>query len=122
MLIAQGNSLDWSYPTWPSHLDHILITNELFTDFHNFNSQISVIRLDDYMGSWTNYENNVSDHRPIGLKLDFGSISYISETIDIENRVFKILDILGRDVLSKKPGLLFKVYEDGKVEKKIIIQ
>ena len=28
--IANGNNSEWSYPTWPSHLDHILITNELF--------------------------------------------------------------------------------------------
>ena len=50
MLIAQGNSMNWSYPTWPSHLDHILITNELFADFQNFNSHVSVIRIDNYMG------------------------------------------------------------------------
>ena len=122
MLIAQGNSIDWSYPTWPSHLDHILITNELFADFQNFNSLVSVIRIDDYMGAWSNYENNISDHRPIGLKLDFGTVSYIPEKIGMENRVFKVLDILGRDVLKKKSGLVFKLYDDGTVEKKIIIE
>jgi exonuclease III len=122
MLIAQGNSIDWSYPTWPSHLDHILITNELFADFQNFNSLVSVIRIDDYMGTWSNYENNISDHRPIGLKLDFGTVSYIPEKIGIENRVIKVLDILGRDVLKKKSGLVFKLYDDGTVEKKIIFE
>lgn len=122
MLIAQGNSTDWSYPTWPSHLDHILITNELFTDFQNFNSLVSIIRIDDYMGTWSNYENNISDHRPIGLKLDFGAVSYIPEKIGIENRVFKVLDVLGRDVLKKKSGLVFKLYDDGTVEKKIILE
>jgi exonuclease III len=122
MQIAQGNSIDWSYPTWPSHLDHILITNELFADFQNFNSLVSVIRIDDYLGTWSNYENNISDHRPIGLKLDFGTVSYIPEKIGIENRVFKVLDILGRDVLKKKSGLVFKLYDDGTVEKKIILE
>ena len=122
MQIAQGNSIDWSYPTWPSHLDHILITNELFADFQNFNSLVSVIRIDDYMGTWSNYENNISDHRPIGLKLDFGTVSYIPEKIGIENRVFKVLDILGRDVLKKKSGLVFNLYDDGTVEKKIILE
>ena len=122
MLIAQANSTDWSYPTWPSHLDHILISNELFADFQNFNSLVSVIRIDDYMGSWSNYENNISDHRPIGLKLDFGTVSYIPEKIDKENRVFKVLDILGRDVLTIKSGLLFKIYDDGTVEKRIILE
>ena len=122
MLIAQGNSTDWSYPTWPSHLDHILITNELFADFQNFNSLVSVIRIDDYMGAWSNYENNISDHRPIGLKLDFGTVSYIPEKVGVENRAFKLLDILGRDVLKKKSGLVFKLYDDGTVEKKIILE
>jgi len=122
MLIAQGNSADWSYPTWPSHLDHILISNELFSDFQNFNSLVSVIRIDDYMGNWSNYENNVSDHRPVGLKLDFGAVSYISEEICAENRVFKLMDILGRDVQKKKSGLVFKVFDDGTVEKKIILE
>ena len=122
MLIAQGNSTDWSYPTWPSHLDHILITDELFANFQNFNSLVSVIRIDDYMGTWSNYENIISDHRPIGLKLDFGTVSYIPEKIGIENRVFKVLDILGRDVLKKKSGLVFKLYDDGTIEKKIIVE
>ena len=122
MLIAQGNSIDWSYPTWPSHLDHILITNELFADFQNFNSLVSVIRIDDYMGAWSNYENNISDHRPIGLKLDFGTVSYNPEKVGVENRAFKLLDILGRDVLKKKSGLVFKLYDDGTVEKKIMLK
>ena len=122
MFIAEGNSIDWSYPTWPSHLDHILITNELFADFQNFNSFVSVIRIDDYMGSWSNYENNISDHRPIGLKLDFGTASYVPEKIDVDDRVFKVLDVLGRDVQEKKCGLVFKLYDDGSVEKKIILQ
>jgi len=112
----------WSYPTWPSHLDHILITDELFANFQNFNSLVSVIRIDDYMGTWSNYENIISDHRPIGLKLDFGTVSYIPEKIGIESRAFKVLDISGRDVLKKKSGLVFKLYDDGTVEKKIIIE
>ena len=122
MLIAQGNSIDWSYPTWPSHLDHILITNELFADFQNFNSLVSVISIDDYMGAWSNYENNISDHRPIGLKLDFGAVSSIPEKIVVDNRVFKMLDILGRDVQKKKSGLVFKLNDDGTIEKKIILE
>ena len=122
MLIAQGNTIDWSYPTWPSHLDHILITNELFPDFQNFNSLVSVIRIDDYMGSWSNYENNISDHRPIGLKLDFSTVTYVPEKIGVENRVFKLFDIFGRVIQKQKSGLVFKIYDDGRVEKKIIIE
>ncbi len=122
MQIAQGNSIDWSYPTWPSHLDHIIITNELFADFQNFNSLVSVIRIDDYVGTWSNYENNISDHRPIGLKLYFSPVSYIPEKIDKENRVVKVLDILGRDVFKKKSGIVFNLFDNGMVEKRIILE
>ena len=31
MEIASGSPLYWSFPGWPSHLDHILITNELLS-------------------------------------------------------------------------------------------
>ena len=122
MLIAQGNSMNWSYPTWPSHLDHILITSELFTDFQNFNSLVSVIRIDDYMGGWSNYDNTVSDHRPIGLKLNSGTVSNITQTTNHQNRVFNFIDILGRDTDRYSKGLLLILYDDRKVEKKIILE
>jgi len=72
--IAMGDNSEWSYPTWPSHLDHILITNELFDDFENDSSFISTIKIDEYLtGSWWEYEENISDHRPVALKLDMNS-------------------------------------------------
>ena len=122
MQIAQGNSVDWSYPTWPSHLDHILITNELFADFQNLNSAVSVIRVDDYMISWNNYENNVSDHRPIGLKLAFNNTSSISEGINSEKKLIKVVDGFGRNAKKKTRGLIFYIYDDGTVEKRITIE
>ena len=121
MLIAQGTSLNWSYPSWPSHLDHILITNELFLDYLNPNSEISVIKIDDYMGGWSNYDNNVSDHRPVGLKLNFNTSNYIAQSINLDKKIIKVLDIFGNDVINKKRGLIFKIYDDGSVEKKLIV-
>lgn len=70
MEIAEGNSNYFSYPSWPSHLDHILITNELFDNLSNANSSVATLLVDDYMNSWWSYDNYVSDHRPVGLKLD----------------------------------------------------
>ena len=70
MEIAEGSSVYWSYPSWPSHLDHILITNELFDEFSLEDSDIQVLRVDELLdGGWSEYDNNVSDHRPVGLKL-----------------------------------------------------
>ena len=61
--IATGPSSDWSFPTWPSHLDHILISNEFFDIFSN--DIILTYKIDDYMNSWQQYDNYISDHRPV---------------------------------------------------------
>lgn len=70
MSIATQPPSEWSYPSWPSHLDHILITNELFTEFHHPNSVIKTIKIDDFLvGGLAEYDSNISDHRPVGLKI-----------------------------------------------------
>ena len=70
--IAVGSSINWSYPGWPSHLDHILITNELFDEFANTESSVETIRVEEYFDNgWTDYEKYISDHRPVGLNLKF---------------------------------------------------
>ena len=70
--IATGSIKYWSFPNWPSHLDHILITNELFDEFGNSGSMVQTFRIEDYMnGGWDKYEQSISDHRPVGLRLVF---------------------------------------------------
>lgn len=70
--IANGNSSEWSFPTWPSQLDHILLTNELFFEFENTSSDIQTIKIDEYLpGGWSEYDENISDHRPVAIKLLF---------------------------------------------------
>ena len=72
--IADGPSSNWSYPSWPSHIDHILISNELFLDFEN--SDILTFKVDDYLsGGWNSYENYISDHRPVFMKLNLSQTS-----------------------------------------------
>tara|TARA_B110000238_G_scaffold167637_1_gene183761 strand:+ start:270 stop:1298 length:1029 start_codon:yes stop_codon:yes gene_type:complete len=121
--IALGSSANFSFPTWPSHLDHILISDELFSDFSKPNSELSCIRLDDYMSSWNTYDYNISDHRPVGLKLQVDAV--ISNTLEIEiidNNLIKVVDILGRETKNKINAPLFYLYENGIVEKKIIVE
>ena len=60
--IARGTSANWSYPSWPSHLDHILITNELFDKV--VDTQVLKIN-----GCASNYSSDLSDHRPVMLRL-----------------------------------------------------
>lgn len=68
--IAQGPSSGWSYPSWPSHLDHILVTAELFPGCDGPDAEVRVPRLYDYLPSgWSAYDKNISDHLPVLLKL-----------------------------------------------------
>lgn len=62
MEIASGANTEWSYPSWPSHLDQILITNELFDN----KISTTTIKVDQCV---TNFSNTVSDHRPVMIKL-----------------------------------------------------
>ena len=80
--IASGPSTDWSFPGWPSHLDHILITNEIFTEFSNPGSEIQTIKVDNFMsGGLEDYDYYISDHRPVGLKLKVNpTVASLTET------------------------------------------
>lgn len=69
--IANGPSSEWSFPGWPSHLDHILITNEMFDEFNATTSDIQTISIDDFLvGGISEYDANISDHLPVGLKIE----------------------------------------------------
>jgi len=70
--IAYGSALYWSWNNGSSHLDHIIISNELFDEFSNSQSGIQTIRIDDYLdGGWSFYDDFISDHRPVALTLHF---------------------------------------------------
>ncbi len=60
--IAGGSNTNWSFPSWPSHIDNILITNELFEDV----IETRTLKLDECSNT---YLNNVSDHRPVIMSL-----------------------------------------------------
>lgn len=62
MDIAKGNAMYWSYPLYPSDIDHILVTNELFDRIDT----TMVLRPDI---CYTDYFDNISDHRPVELVL-----------------------------------------------------
>lgn len=72
MHIAQNPSIsNVSYPGSFSHIDHILITNELFESYAMPNSRCETLQVEKAMGTWQNYYNQISDHRPVALKLEF---------------------------------------------------
>ena len=64
--IAEGSNLLWSYPRYPSHIDHIAITNELFDEHY----KTETILYDTYLdGRLTEYYEHISDHRPVAISL-----------------------------------------------------
>ena len=68
MAIALGPSEGWSYPGWPSHLDHILVTSELFPAIDAAGSLTAVVPLAAVLG-WSKYDSEVSDHLPVVVRL-----------------------------------------------------
>ena len=84
--ISNGSTSNWSFPNWPSHLDHILVTNELYDNFNN--DLIYTFRVDDYMNSWGQYDNYISDHRPVVINFIFS----LSGDLNQDNNI-NILDV-----------------------------
>ena len=75
------------------------------------------------MSSWNEYDYNISDHRPVGLKLEVDAI--ISNTLEMKSKVknlIKVFGVLGREIKPKKNTPLFYMYDDGSVEKKIVLE
>jgi len=84
---------------------------------------ISCIRIDDYMSSWNAYDNNISDHRPVGLKLEVDAVISTIHNLENSNKnLIKIVDVLGRETKPKNNTLLFYMYDDASVEKKIVVE
>ncbi len=83
MDIATSLIFNWSYPSWPSHLDHIILTNELFDEFEASGSSIETIRIDDFMaGGFNEYDSKISDHRPVAIKFNLdATVSSIKKPV-----------------------------------------
>jgi len=64
--IAISSNEYWSFPNWPSHLDHILITNELFSNVISTNTVLIDYSIN---GGFSTYDYYISDHRPVGIRL-----------------------------------------------------
>ena len=106
--IAEGPTSNWSFPNWPSHLDHILISNEFFNIFNT--DIIFTYKIDDYMNSWQQYDNSVSDHRPVVVNFLWATIGDLNQDGSIN-----ILDItlLINFILSNQYLELADINSDG---------
>ncbi|MFA8450360.1 MAG: endonuclease/exonuclease/phosphatase family protein [Bacteroidales bacterium] len=88
MDIARGNSKNWSYPSYPSHLDHILVNKPLFDEIAQNTTKTECIKIDDITNmGWYNYQKNISDHRPVGIKF-FPKVIDGIEDLNVESTSF----------------------------------
>jgi len=79
MDIAEGSSEFWSFPAWPSHIDHILVTNELFDELEDESASVQTLRIEDFLsGGLDAYYDLFSDHRPLAIKIFPASLSTVS--------------------------------------------
>ncbi|HWR74637.1 MAG TPA: endonuclease/exonuclease/phosphatase family protein, partial [Bacteroidales bacterium] len=62
LAIAKGTPLWWSYPSWPSHLDHILVTDELA----QYVDTTMVVKASP---CYPDYADVLSDHRPVMVSI-----------------------------------------------------
>jgi endonuclease/exonuclease/phosphatase family metal-dependent hydrolase len=70
MGIAEGDSARWSFPNYPSHLDHILISGKLFDGVEHEDSSVLSFPVDEvFFDGWWEYDRTVSDHRPVALNI-----------------------------------------------------
>ncbi|MBN1948646.1 MAG: endonuclease/exonuclease/phosphatase family protein [Candidatus Cloacimonetes bacterium] len=72
--IAADTLADWSYPYWKyrGHIDHILISNELFDEFEATGRDVKTVVIDRFMegGEDSRYQF-ISDHRPVTARFRF---------------------------------------------------
>lgn len=116
MEIALGDQDDWSYPSWPSHLDHVLISNELFNEFDLNNASIETIKIENYLADgFDDYDQYISDHRPIAIKIPYSSLASSIDKYDNDYVAFSLYPNPANDILiieskSSVKNALIEVY------------
>jgi endonuclease/exonuclease/phosphatase family metal-dependent hydrolase len=120
MEIAEGPVSHWSYPSWPSHLDHFIVSNEFSEEIDNENFRIETLRIEDFLANgFYEYENNMSDHRPLALSfaidqlsLDLQDLSFAADQVIVyPNPAADVINIGGDQVFDQ-----IRLYsQDGKL-------
>ena len=87
-----------------------------------FNPQLYCIDVDDDVWStsiWTSGWGNIDAQHYFSTDC---SVTAIEEIENSENKLLKIINVLGKETLLNKNTTLFYIYNDGRVDKKIIIE
>ena len=119
----KSNSSIGDYP--PGRLDFVFFTNSVMSVDKSF------ILSTEHMSTTLLTQNNLlsndtkfaSDHFPIIV--DFVLPTITQTTIEDYKNVkeeIRIIDLLGRDIEERRNNLLFYIYDDGTVKKKIVVE
>ena len=112
---------NWSFPNWPSHLDHIFLSNSLLPLINDQQVDVKTIRVDNYFQTFYQYDNTISDHLPVGLRLNV-NLSNFDEIKDFKETNIEFFNLNGQKVKSIKKGSLTIRKSDRKSEKIILIK
>ena len=117
--IAEGPISKWSYPNWPSHLDHILITDELFDNFE----YIETIRIDNFMDDGFNdYDQYISDHRPVAIKISSNTINIGDINVDGLVNIVDVVNLVNFILNQEIYDELKDINNDGQINVVDIVQ
>jgi len=70
MNIANGSVNFWSYPSYPSHIDHVVINDNIFNNSNISHSTNTILIENLFDSGWGEYNSYISDHRPILINLN----------------------------------------------------
>lgn len=88
MDIATGSTGYWSYPSWPSHLDHMLMSGAVIAEFADSESDIQTLKIEHNLAfGWSWYNSNISDHRPVALKLKINTTQTVGAGVALTQAV-----------------------------------
>ena len=93
-----------------SFTDTNLIGQRLDPDVAYMNGQIHLVYLD------------YTQHKIVYVKASFGLLNSTNNLINNSIKNISIFDVLGRKKIGKKNRMLFRIYDDGTVEKRIEIE
>ena len=112
---------NWSFPNWPSHLDHIILSKSLLPLINDQQIDVKTIRVDNYFQNFYQYDNTISDHLPVGLRLIINPTNF-NEIEDFKKTNIELFNLNGQKIKSIKKGYITIKKSDTKSEKIILIE
>ena len=112
---------NWSFPNWPSHLDHIILSKSLLPLINDQQIDVKTIRVDNYFQNFYQYDNTISDHLPVGLRLNINTTNF-NEIEDFKKTNIELFNLNGQKIKSIKKGYITIKKSDTKSEKIILIE